>query len=256
MLERTGTINGIAKTSRHALSCKGLVYRAGGKRLIDGIGLDFLPAGISTIVGYNGAGKSLLLRLLHGLLQPSEGTILWNGTPLTAQARRRQAMVFQKPVILRRTVLDNLRFALASRGIHDKALALAALERVGLSGLEARPARLLSGGEKQRLALGQAIGCKPEVLFLDEATASLDPASVHAIEQIVLAASAEGTKIIMVTHDVGQARRLSDEVIFVDQGQVLEQAPADLFFANPAAPQAGAYLEGRLPETHQHPSQE
>lgn len=252
MLERTGTMP--ATDQRHALSCQGLVYRAGERRLIDAIDLDFLSSGISTIVGYNGAGKSLLLRLLHGLIEPSEGSVLWNGAPLTATVRHRQAMVFQKPVILRRTVLDNIRFALASRGIHDRAQALAALEGVGLSGLENRPARLLSGGEKQRLALGQAIGCKPDVLFLDEATASLDPASVHAIEQIVLAASAEGTKIIMVTHDVGQARRLSDEVIFIDRGRVLEQAPARLFFANPKSGQAAAYLEGRLPETHQHPS--
>lgn len=253
MLERTGAMTGTVQ--RHALYCRGLVYQVGERRLIDGIDLDFLPFGISTIVGYNGAGKSLLLRLLHGLLEPSEGAVLWNGKPLSAKARHHQAMVFQKPVILRRTVLDNLRFALASRGIRDRKQALAALERVGLSGLESRPARLLSGGEKQRLALGQAIGCNPDVLFLDEATASLDPASVHAIEQIVLAASAEGTKVIMVTHDVGQARRLSDEVIFIDQGRILEQAPAGSFFASPSTRHAAAYLEGRLPETHQHPSQ-
>ena len=250
MLERTSSLTGTVQ--RHALHAGGLVYRAGERRLIDGIDLDFLPSGISTIVGYNGAGKSLLLRLLHGLLEPTEGAVLWNGKPLTAKSRHRQAMVFQKPVILRRTVLDNLRFALASRGIRDKNQALAALEHVGLSGLENRPARLLSGGEKQRLALGQAIGCNPDVLFLDEATASLDPASVYAIEQIVLAASAGGTKVIMVTHDVGQARRLSDEVVFIDQGRVLEQASADTFFSNPNTRHAAAYLEGRLPESSLH----
>ncbi|WP_244530514.1 ATP-binding cassette domain-containing protein [Salaquimonas pukyongi] len=247
MLERVGMVGDAANTRKHALSCKGLVYRAGERRLIDAIDLEFLPGGITTIAGYNGAGKSLLLRLLHGLLEPSGGNVLWDGIPLSAETRRRQAMVFQKPVVLRRTVFDNLRFALASRGIHSKNQAMEALARVGLSGLEQRPARLLSGGEKQRLALCQAIACQPDVLLLDEATASLDPASVATIEQTVLAASAEGTKIIMVTHDVGQARRLSDEIVFLHHGRVLEQAPAAAFFANPKTRPAAAYLEGRLP---------
>jgi tungstate transport system ATP-binding protein len=158
-------------------------------------------------------------------------------------------MVFQRPVLLRRSVLANLLYPLRLAGLPpamQAARAEAALAMVGLSGLAGRPARLLSGGEQQRLALARAAALRPEVLFLDEPCASLDPAATHAVEEIIARIAATGTKIVMTTHDLAQARRLAGEVLFLHRGRLLEQAPADAFFAGPASPDAAAFLRGEL----------
>ena len=230
----------------HALACRALRFSAGGKSLIDGIDLEFCRDGITAIIGFNGAGKSLLLRLLHGLIEPASGAVTWSGRPIDAAIRARQAMVFQKPVLLRRSVAANIDFVLKARGNKNHARRDELLEHVGLSALSGSPARLLSGGEQQRLALARALACMPEVLFLDEATASLDPSSVLAIEAIVRAASAAGTKVIMITHDVGQARRLASEIVFLHAGKVAEQADAATFFSGPVTAAARAYLAGQI----------
>ncbi|WP_295538796.1 ATP-binding cassette domain-containing protein [uncultured Thiohalocapsa sp.] len=225
---------------------RGLVYQVGERRLIDGIDLRIAAQGLSLIMGANGAGKSLLLRLLHGLLRPTQGEVRWGGRLQDIAVRRRQALVFQRPVLLRRSVIANLRFALRLRGGDSDRDAEQLLAEVGLGAKARQPARLLSGGEQQRLSLARALALRPQVLFLDEPTASLDPASTQAIEDIVLRAKARGTKILFVTHDLGQARRLADEVIFLQCGRIAEQTRADQFFANPASAAAGDYLAGRL----------
>lgn len=225
------------------LSLEGVSLVRGDKVLIRDVNLALSESGITMILGPNGAGKSLLLRLLHGLETPSRGTVLWGGRPHSAEIRARQSMVFQKPVLLRRSVAANLDFVL--RGHHrDRRDAL--LTKVGLLDHAESPARQLSGGEQQRLALARALATRPEVLFLDEATASLDPASIQMIEMILTDARDAGTKIIFVSHDVGQARRLADEVVFLQSGQVAEHVRANRFFENPTSPAAQAYLEGRL----------
>ena len=229
------------------LTCRGLTFVAEDKTLIDRVDLAVRATGATVVMGYNGAGKSLLLRLLHGMLTPTGGEVLWNGRPVTTEDRKRQAMVFQKPALLRRTALDNVRFVLASRGVGDRARASEILSEIGLDHIAGRAARRLSGGEQQRLALGMALATRPDILFLDEATASLDPSSVHAIEAIVGAAQEAGTKIVMVTHDIGQARRLAAEVVFVDRGRIAEQASAAQFFTNPVSEAARFYLDGKLP---------
>ena len=167
-----------------------------------------IGAGPSTIIlGANGAGKSVLMRLMHGLLAPSSGTVRWRGPG-------RQAMVFQRPVMLRRSALANVVYALELARTPDAGrVAMAALEEVGLAHIAHRPARVLSGGEQQRLALARAWALHPEVLFLDEPTASLDPSATREIEAVIRAFDAAGTKIVMATHNLGQARRLGDEVI-------------------------------------------
>ncbi len=204
-----------------------------------------IDAGPSTILlGANGAGKSVLMRLMHGLLAPSSGTISWR----TADARGKQAMVFQRPVMLRRSALDNVVYALEVAGVRDAAAAaMDALREVGLAHLAHRPARILSGGEQQRLALARAWALHPEVLFLDEPTANLDPSATREIEAVIQAFDAAGTKIVMSTHNLGQARRLGDEVLYLHQGRVLERAPAERFFKAPASAEAGAFLKGELP---------
>ncbi|WP_119459863.1 ATP-binding cassette domain-containing protein [Rhodospirillaceae bacterium SYSU D60014] len=223
-------------------------YDAAGKRLLDSISTALTAGPRTLILGPNGAGKSLLLRICHGLLQPSAGRVEWQGPAATA-ARRRQAMVFQRPVMLRRSAAANIDYALKLRRLPrgDRAERVAqALERTGLTALAHQPARALSGGEQQRLALARAWATRPEVLFLDEPTASLDPAATRAVEEIVDAIHRAGTKIVMTTHDLGQARRLGDEVLFLHQGRLIEQDSAKRFFAGPRSEPAAAFVEGRL----------
>ena len=226
-------------------------FRGGGRTLIDRVSA-LISAGPSTIIlGANGAGKSVLMRLMHGLLAPSGGEIAWN-EPDPERRRRRQAMVFQRPVLLRRSALANVAYALkVARVPRDERerLAVEALESVGLLHLAHRPARVLSGGEQQRLALARAWALHPEVLFLDEPTASLDPSATREIERVIRAFDAAGTKIIMATHNLGQVRRLGDEVLFVHLGRLVERAAVDEFFSSPASPEAAAFIKGELPWT-------
>ena len=224
-------------------------FIVGLRHIIDNVTL-ILSAGTRTvIVGPNGAGKSVLLRLCHGLLRPTAGTIRWNAPEIDG-APRRQAMVFQRPVLLRRSALDNVTYALKVARVPSgerEARARDALAKVGLASLAANPARVLSGGEQQRLALARAWAIGPEVLFLDEPTASLDPGATHEIEKVIGSMHAAGTKIVMVTHNLGQARRLGDKIVFLHQGRIAEQSPADLFFKQPRSPEAAQFLEGELP---------
>jgi tungstate transport system ATP-binding protein len=231
------------------LEARGLVFEAGGRRLIDGLDMVLRPGLRTVIMGPNGAGKSLTLRLLHGLLQPSAGRVLWGGRPADHGVRQRQAMVFQRPVLLRRSAASNIGHALKARRLPASERASRSqqvLELAGLLPLARSPARRLSGGEQQRLALARALSLGPEVLFLDEPTAHLDPASTLAIEHLIERAHAAGTKIVLVTHDLGQARRLAHEVVFLDRGRALEHSPAERFFAQPASAAAEAFLAGRL----------
>src|SRR5436190_10429573 len=231
------------------LALENVSYASNGQPIISNVSLAIDAEPSTIILGANGAGKSVLMRLMHGLLTPSAGRVRWNESD-AASLRRRQAMVFQRPVMLRRSALANVLYALSVAGVpatEREAQALAALEEVGLRHLAHRPARVLSGGEQQRLALARAWALHPEVLFLDEPTANLDPGATHEIERVVGAMHGAGTKIVMVTHNLGQARRLADEVLFLHQGRLLERAPVDRFFKQPASPEAAQFLEGELP---------
>lgn len=229
-----------------------LVFEANGTRLLHDINLTLAAGQRTVILGPNGAGKSLLLRLCHGLLEPTSGEINWHGTGATGtrdRAIRRQAMVFQRPVMLRRSAHANIVHALKLRDIpraERRERADAALAMAGLSRLADRPARLMSGGEQQRLALARAWVTEPEVLFLDEPTASLDPAATRSVESLIEGFHAAGTKIIMATHDLGQARRLADEIVFLHKGRLLEFSPAEDFFENPHTDEARAFTAGEL----------
>ena len=228
------------------LKLEDVFFVAGGRVIIERISAE-IGAGPSTIIlGANGAGKSVLMRLMHGLLAPASGKITWR----SADTVRLQAMVFQRPVLLRRSALANVTYALKlARVPHAERehLALEALESVGLAAFARRPARVLSGGEQQRLALARAWALHPEVLFLDEPTASLDPTASREIERVIQAFDAAGTKIVMATHNLGQARRLGDEVLFLHQGRLVERAPVEQFFSRPASPEAAAFIKGELP---------
>lgn len=229
------------------MEIKRLSFSSDRLELIKDVSISIESPGITVIMGPNGAGKSLLLRLMHGLLEPTTGEVRWNGQPLTQALRARQALVFQRPVLLRRSVLANLEFVLRQRGRAADAQACdQLLARVGLNGLQERPARLLSGGEQQRLALARALAIQPEVLFMDEPTASLDPSSTLMIENIVHEMAEAGTKIFFVTHDIAQAQRLADELMFMNHGSILECAPARRFFEQPGSEIARQYLAGKI----------
>lgn len=223
-------------------------YAIGGKSLIDELSLTLDIGPRTVILGPNGAGKSLTLRLCHGLLQPSSGTLAWGGSA-AALAARRQAMVFQRPILLRRTVAANIAYALALAGVprHQRRERIDdALLQTRLSNLADLPARVLSIGEQQRLALARVWALQVEIVFLDEPTASLDPGATRAVEAIANAMDAAGTKIVMTTHDMGQARRMADEILFLHQGRLVERAPADEFFARPRTAEAQAFVRGEL----------
>jgi tungstate transport system ATP-binding protein len=236
-----------APTSDLPLVLDDVSLDAGGTRLIDRASLTIAPGAPTLIVGPNGAGKTSLLRLCMGLAAPSSGRITWGGRIDCAPTRR--AIVFQRPVMLRRSAAANLGFALGQAGVprRDRAKRIASLlDRVGLADLAQRPARRLSGGEQQRLALARALARDPELLLLDEPTASLDPAATRSVEEIVLNAAQSGIKIVMTTHDLGQVRRLAGDVIFLLRGGVCERRPVGDFLDNPAMPETVAFLRGDL----------
>lgn len=226
------------------LRAERLALTRDGQRLLDKVSFTIPQGGITTIIGPNGAGKSLTLRLCHGLIAPDEGRVTW-----ARDARLRHAMVFQQPVMLRRSVRANIAHALhavthpAVRSRTDEALA-----RFHLTSLAQRPARLLSGGEKQKLAIARAWATEPEVLFLDEPTSQLDPAATREIEALIRTLSLEGLTLVMTTHDLGQARRLADRILFFNRGRLVEDADATSFFERPATPQARAFIAGELLE--------
>lgn len=200
----------------------------------------------SVILGPNGAGKSLTLRLAHGLLTPTRGHVRWLGA---GSPERAQAMVLQRPVLLRRRVAANLEYPLRMLGVpaaERRQRVAATLARADLADLADRPARSLSVGEQQRVAVARAWVVAPEVLWLDEPASALDPGSTRTLEETIRSIRSSGTKIVMTTHDLGQARRLADEVLFLHRGRILEQTPADEFFDAPRSAEAAAFLKGEL----------
>jgi tungstate transport system ATP-binding protein len=201
----------------------------------------------TVFIGPNGSGKTTLLRAAMGLIPPSSGRMSWGGHPQSPPLRR--AIVFQRPVMLRRSVFGNLHYALASAEVprsDRERRANELLSLVDLEGLGDRPARRLSGGEQQRLALARALAREPRVLFLDEPTASLDPAATKAIEELVRSVSATGVKVVMATHDLGEARRLAGDIVLLHRGAMVERATVDQFFNSPATKEAQAFLAGEL----------
>ena len=221
--------------------------QAGATTILDRLNLMITPGAPTLIVGPNGSGKTTLLRVCMGLASPSAGRVTWGGRSECAPVRR--AILFQRPVMLRRSTAANVAYALAQAGTPRRQRAdriAELLERVGLAELARRPARRLSGGEQQRLALARALARDPEILLLDEPTASLDPAATRAVEEIVLMAAQSGIKIVMASHDLGQVRRLAGDVMFLVRGALCEQGRAADFLDNPTTPEAAAFLRGDL----------
>jgi tungstate transport system ATP-binding protein len=237
----------LSVTSILPLTVEAAAFSGDGKLLVEPNSFTIPAGGLTVLLGPNGAGKSLTLRLCHGLLTPSRGAVRWAAG---AEGRaKRHAMVFQKPIMLRRSVEANVTHALAAAGANSaerKERATQALRRFGLAERASQPARLLSGGEQQRLAIARAWALRPELLFLDEPTSQLDPAATRQIEELLSGLLAEGITVMMSTHDLGQARRLADRVLFLHRGRLVEDASARDFFAGPHSAEARAFLAGEL----------
>lgn len=229
------------------LTLQGVAVRRRGKRLIGPVDLTLEAEGLTIILGPNGSGKTTLLRVMHGVERLSDGRVTWSVPE--ADARHRQSYVFQTPIMLRRSVGDNLRYPLQLRGTlraEVRACADDWAARIGLADRMGLQATRLSGGEKQKLALARALIRKPDVLFLDEPCANLDGASTRDIESILQTALSEKTRIIMTTHDLGQARRLASDAIFMLHGAVHEQGPATGFFGAPQTAELQAFFRGDI----------
>ncbi|WP_424830834.1 ATP-binding cassette domain-containing protein [Ruegeria sp.] len=233
----------------NGLCVQGLKIKRQGAALLDVPELVLDGPGPTLILGPNGAGKSLLLRCLHGLIAPDRGQVMFRDGPLTADHMARQAMVFQQPVLLRRSVSGNLDFVLKRQGLDRAARRKKIAELLvegGLDGKARQAARSLSGGEAQRLAILRALATGPDTLFLDEPTSALDPSATQKIERMILRASARGVRVVMVTHDIGQARRLASDVVMMQGGQVVEHGAARQVLDAPSSPAARRYLAGGL----------
>ncbi|HRD78530.1 MAG TPA: ATP-binding cassette domain-containing protein [Hyphomicrobiaceae bacterium] len=220
-------------------------FTAGGTRVLTEVSLTLAPGAPTFVLGPNGAGKTTLLKLAAGLHAPTTGAIRYAG--LAKAPKGALAIMFQKPVMLRRSAAANIAYALWAAGRSATVADITRLlELANIAPLSNRPARRLSGGEQQRLALVRALARDPEVLLLDEPTASLDPAATRLVEDIIRRIAASGVKIVMTTHDLGQARRLAGEAILFAGGRLVEQTAADRFFSGPSSEAARRFLTGEL----------
>jgi tungstate transport system ATP-binding protein len=220
---------------------------AGEAPIVDRISVTLARGAPTVLIGPNGAGKTTLLRLAMGLIRPSSGRVTWDGREDISPLRR--AFVFQRPAMLRRSAAGNIRYALAAAKVPREtrgARVSELLALVGLASLADRPAKRLSGGEQQRLALARALARDPDVLFLDEPTASLDPAATNAIEEMIRTIAARGIKVVMATHDLGEAKRLAGEVVLLHRGHVIESSPVSSFFTQPQTSEARRFIAGEL----------
>jgi tungstate transport system ATP-binding protein len=241
--------NGVDGVAILPIRGDGLVFERGGRRILDGIDIEIGGTGTLVLIGPNGAGKSLLVRVLAGLVAPTAGRVTWAGAAPNRRRAPRIGFVFQRPVLLRRSALANIEYALTVAGVarpERGRRAHAALERARLTHLAHSPARVLSGGEQQLLSIARALATGPEILILDEPTSNLDPSATTAIEGLIGAVRSEGTRVVLITHDLGQARRLADEVAFLHHGRIIERTPSAAFLARPATAEAQAFMRGDI----------
>ena len=228
---------------------EGVAFERGGRRILDGVDIEIGGDGTLVLMGPNGAGKSLLVRVLAGLTAPTSGKVTWARAAPDRRRAPRIGFVFQRPVLLRRSALANIEYALAVAGVaraERSQRALAALHRARLAHLAQAPARVLSGGEQQLLSIARALATAPEILILDEPTSNLDPAATAAIEALIGAVRLEGMRVVLITHDLGQVRRLADEVAFLHHGRIVERTPGTTFLTQPNSAQAQAFIRGEI----------
>lgn len=226
------------------LTLTDLVVRRRGKSILGPINLTIDQGGLTMIIGPNGSGKTTLLRVMHGIERLSSGSAEW-----AYPDHANQAYVFQSPVVLRRSVSENLGYPLKLVGKSKSEISDAVLhwiDRIGLKNVKDRSATQLSGGERQKLAIARALIRGPDILFLDEPCSNLDGQSTREIETLLSETTAAGTRVIMATHDMGQARRLASDVIFMKSGRIAETGDAPKIFETPETEELSAFLKGDI----------
>ena len=229
------------------IAIRDLSFRPGSRMVLNRLNATITTVGITALIGPNGAGKSVTLRIIDGLLQPDSGTIGFGNRP--SQDVRR-ALVFQRPGLLRASIARNVALALSPWKLSRQAVAQRvgqALVAVGLADRADEGARRLSGGEQQRLALARAWVTEPELLLLDEPTASLDPGATEEIERLIISMARNGTKVVLVSHNLGQVARLAEDIIVISHGRAVEHGPAHQILSAPRSAEAQAYIKGELP---------
>ena len=218
----------------------------GKTKILDNINCKINNKSIFAILGPNGAGKSMFLKTINGLVGVKSGKINFNSREINEYIRKEIALVFQKPILLRRSVLENMQFVLEKKNPLSNLEIMKLLQRVRLDTFKDKPARLLSGGEQQRLSLARALLINPSLLLLDEPTANLDPYSLNLIEEIILDENKKVKTIILTTHDLGEAKRLAKEILFFNKGKLLEQTKAINFFKKPKTKEAQSYINRKI----------
>ena len=216
------------------------------RKILSSLNLSINSDDVTVIMGPNGAGKSIFLKILNGILTPTSGCITWNNKKQFSDTINTQAFVFQKPILLRRSVIANLDYIDSVLGYKKKISKDRLLEIVQLKKQKNQPARMLSLGEQQRLSLIRSLMLSPNLLLLDEPTANLDPASTKIIEDIILNLKMMGIKIIFVTHNILQAKRIADDIIFLNEGKMVEHLNKQEFFSNSKSIEVQNYLNGIL----------
>ena len=231
------------------LIAENLVVEVKGKRILGPIGLNLSKGDIAVILGPNGSGKTTLLKSLHGIIKIKHGAISWSCPKSESMAK--QMFVFQSPVMLRRSVFENLTYPLTlckTPKAEINRLADEWVSRISLKEVIHIAATRLSRGEKQKLALARALITKPEMLFLDEPTASLDGKTTLEIEKLLQNCAENGTTIMMSTHDIGQAKRLAKNILFLNKGKLESTQPAQTFFREPMSNNASKFIAGDIVE--------
>lgn len=245
MTAQPGTRQSIARP----VNAQALRMQRNGRVLLSVDNIEVGESGCTVIVGPNGAGKSLLVRTLCNLQQPDEGMVFWARKPPDRARRHKVGLLLQRPVLLQRSALANLIYALRQTGVDTRSSrehAQQALKAAGLSAVADVHSGKLSGGEQQRLALSRALLLEPEILFLDEATANVDPASTLLIEQQLKRAMARGLSVVMISHDIGQVKRMADYVVLMHQGNIVEYASKMHFFDQSVNLQTCKWIAGEL----------
>ena len=216
------------------------------RKILSSLNLSINSDDVTVIMGPNGAGKSIFLKILNGILTPTSGCITWNNKKQFSDTLNTQAFVFQKPILLRRSVIANLDYMDSVLGNKKRISKDRLLKIVQLQKQKNQPARMLSLGEQQRLSLIRSLMLRPNLLLLDEPTANLDPASTKIIEDIILNLKMMGIKIIFVTHNILQAKRIADDIIFLNEGKMVEHLNKQEFFSNSKSIEVQNYLNGIL----------
>lgn len=232
------------------ITIKNLTKTYNNKNILDINKCSIKKGKITGILGSNGAGKSTLINIIAGLLQATNGQVLYNNSTIDKQIFYQMTMVFQKPYLLRNTVYNNIAYPLKVRKLSKETISSKVkriINQMDLDYITWEKAWKISGGEAQKVALARALVFEPSLLILDEPTSNIDPVSIFTMEKMIKKVRHEkGITVIIVTHNLQQAKRLCDELIFMHKGKIVEQGEANKIISNPEYKITRDFVNGEL----------